>query len=135
MRALKRAVRRPARVEYLLPQGSGSARWARRLTRSFLAGRTSDTSYEAVLVVSELVANAARVKDSHCRISLCLDADELTVSVHDDSPHHPRLDPPPAPASAESGRGIFLAHALSRRMSVVPDPYGGKTVRAVLAHP
>ncbi|MFB6675686.1 ATP-binding protein [Streptomyces sp. NPDC057684] len=133
MRALKRTVRRPARVEYLLPQGSGSARWARHLTHDFLAGRSAGGAHDAVLVVSELVANAARIKGSHCRMSLCLDADELTVSVHDDSPHHPRLKP--NSLSAESGRGISLVDALSRRMSVVSDPYGGKTVRAVLAHP
>ncbi|MEU6658960.1 ATP-binding protein [Streptomyces sp. NPDC046821] len=135
MRATQRADRRPARVEYLLPHGSGSAFWARRLTRAFLAGRSADATYDAMLVVSELVANAARIKDSHCRFSLCLNADELTVSVHDDSPRLPSLTPPPVPLYAESGRGISLVHALSRDLTIVAGPHGGKTVRAVLAQP
>ncbi|WP_372349248.1 ATP-binding protein [Streptomyces sp. KL116D] len=132
MRAFRGAVRRAARVEFLMPQGSGAARWARRLTRSFLAGRTDGTAADAELVVSELVTNATRVADSHCRMSLRLDAGGLTVEVHDDGPGMPRVKPPSE--SAESGRGIALVHALANRWSVEPDPRGGKTVRAVLAH-
>ncbi|MEV5608960.1 ATP-binding protein [Streptomyces sp. NPDC052225] len=132
MRAFGDADRRAARVEFLMPRGSGAARWARRLTRSFLAGRTGDGAADAELVVSELVTNAARVQDGHCRMSLRLDAGELTVEVHDDGPGMPRMAP--ASETAESGRGIALVHALANRWSVQPHPRGGKTVRAVLAH-
>lgn len=131
MRAFRDSERRASRVEFLMPQSSGAARLARRLTRSFLAGRTAPEPGDAELVVSELVTNATRIPDSHCRMSLRLDADELTVAVHDDGPGLPRLNP--ASDTAESGRGITLVHALARRMSVEPDPRGGKTVRAVLA--
>ncbi|MYT73731.1 MULTISPECIES: ATP-binding protein [unclassified Streptomyces] len=131
MRAFTDAQGRTARVEYLMPQGAGAPRLARRLTRSFLAGCTDDTAADAELVVTELVTNATRASDSHCRMSLRIDADELTVAVHDDGPGLPRLRPPSQ--SAESGRGITLVRALSRRWSVEPHPQGGKTVRAVLA--
>ncbi|MFJ6571806.1 ATP-binding protein [Streptomyces sp. NPDC091292] len=140
MRAHLRGGRRTARVEFLLPHGSASAGRARRLTREFLgdgpcgapdAGGTSERVRDAQLVVSELVANATRVGSSHCRLSLRVDADEFTVEVHDDSPDRPVLHAPSA--TAESGRGIALVHALSRRWSVVGDGQGGKTVRAVLS--
>ncbi|MYW69946.1 ATP-binding protein [Streptomyces sp. SID8379] len=132
MRALRDAERRAARVEYLMPQGAGAPRLARRLTRSFLAGRTDGTAADAELVVSELVTNANKASGGRCRMSLRLnDAGELTVAVHDDGPGLPRLKP--ASQSAESGRGIALVHALANQWSVEPHPRGGKTVRAVLA--
>ncbi|MFF3493054.1 ATP-binding protein [Streptomyces sp. NPDC002795] len=130
MRASRGADRRAARVEFLMPQGSGAARWARRLTRRFLAGRAGEGATDAELVVSELVANATEAQGSSCRMSLCLQSGELTVAVHDDAPGVPRLLPDSR--TAESGRGIALVQALARRWSVRPDPRGGKTVRAVL---
>ncbi|MZD10697.1 ATP-binding protein [Streptomyces sp. SID5785] len=131
MRASTDAERRTARVEFLMPQGSGAARWARRMTRSFLAGRDRCPAGDAELVVSELVTNATRAHGSSVRMTLRLDAGGLTVAVRDFAPGLPRLQP--ASATAESGRGIALVHALADRWSVEPHPYGGKTVRAVLA--
>ncbi|MEB8342876.1 ATP-binding protein [Streptomyces endophyticus] len=131
MRASRGADRRAARVEFLMPQGSGAARWARRLTRGFLAGRAGEGVTDAELVVSELVANAIEAQSGSCRMSLCLHSGELTVAVHDDAPGGPRLMPDSR--TAESGRGIALVQALARRWSVRPDPRGGKTVLAVLA--
>ncbi|MFI7005113.1 ATP-binding protein [Streptomyces sp. NPDC050145] len=131
MRASMGADRRTARVEFLMPQGSGAARWARRMTRSFLAGQLECAAGDAELVVSELVANATRAsRGRSVRMSLRLDAGELTVAVHDDAPGLPRLQP--SSTTAESGRGIALVHALADRWSVERHPYGGKTVRAVL---
>ncbi|MEB3964595.1 ATP-binding protein [Streptomyces kunmingensis] len=131
MRATRSAERRAARVEYLMPRGSSAARWARRLTRSFLAGRSDEAAADAELVVSELVTNAARVSEHRCRMSLRMDAGELIVEVRDDGPGLPQLKP--ASPTAESGRGIALVHALAQRWSVLPDRRGGKTVRAVFA--
>lgn len=131
MRASRSAERRAARVEYLMPQGSGAARWARRLTRSFLAEHAEETAADAELVVSELVTNATRASERRCRMSLRMDAGELVVEVRDDGPGLPRLRPPSE--TAESGRGIALVHALAERWSVRPDRRGGKTVRAVFA--
>ncbi|WP_425840463.1 ATP-binding protein [Streptomyces fractus] len=130
MRASRDADRRAARVEFLMPPGSGAARWARRLTRGFLAGRVGEDTTDAELVVSELVANATEAQSGSCRMSLCLQSGELTVAVHDDAPGVPRLMP--ESWTAESGRGIALVQALARRWSVRADPRGGKTVRAVL---
>ncbi len=135
MRAYRRARRRTARVEYHLPCEDDSAYCARRLTRQFLtrerAMRAAHVD-DAVLVASELVANAIRHGRGCCRLRLSLDdVDELTIEVHDDSPHRPRLRE--QSMSAESGRGIALVRAVSRRLSVVSDAGGGKTVRAVLS--
>src|ERR1043165_5920770 len=91
MRASRDADRRAARVEFLMPQGSGAARWARRLTRRFLAGRGGEGVTDAELVVSELVANATEAQSGSCRMSLCLQSGELTVAVHDDAPGVPRM--------------------------------------------
>ncbi|MFM9370729.1 ATP-binding protein [Streptomyces sp. Da 82-17] len=137
MRAPERTRRRTARVEYHLPQQSCSARRARQLTRLFLHGSgpggpaCTDTG-SAVLVVSELVTNATRYGAGSCRLRLSLDSrDRLVVEVHDRGPGRPLLLP--HSTAAESGRGIALVRALSRRLSVVRDSDGdGKTVRAVL---
>ncbi|WP_406397364.1 ATP-binding protein [Streptomyces uncialis] len=134
MRAQKRCGGRTARVEFVLPGGSASAGRARQLTRALLAegcGRPSDRLHDAQLVVSELVSNATRAARGPCRLRLRLDAHEFTVEVHDDSPERPSLRAPSA--SAESGRGLALVHALSRHWCVVGDRRGGKTVRAILA--
>ncbi|WP_306323190.1 MULTISPECIES: ATP-binding protein [unclassified Streptomyces] len=131
MRASRDADRRAARVEFLMPQGSGAARWARRLTRRFLAGHGGATAPDAELVASELVANATKERGHHCRMSLRLDSGELTVAVHDDAPGVPHLKPDSR--TAESGRGITLVQALARRWSVRADPRGGKTVLAHLS--
>ncbi|MHC5260295.1 ATP-binding protein [Streptomyces sp. UC4497] len=130
MRASRDADRRASRVEFLMPQGSGAARWARRMTRRFLAGRTGEGVTDAELVVSELVANATEAHSGSCRMSLRLQSGELTVAVHDDAPGVPRVAP--ESRTAESGRGIALVQALARRWSVRTDPRGGKTVLAVL---
>ncbi|MDI3384870.1 ATP-binding protein [Streptomyces sp. B-S-A8] len=136
MRAPARS-RRTARAEYHLPRQSCSARRARQLTRLFLSGRgpagpcRADHG-SALLVVSELVTNATRYGQGSCRLRLSLDGrDRLVVEVHDGGPGRPRLAP--YSPTAESGRGIALVQALSRRLSVVRDSEGGgKTVRAVL---
>ncbi|MFD7406207.1 ATP-binding protein [Streptomyces sp. NPDC059866] len=135
MRAHWRARRRTARVEYHLPCEEDSACCARRLTQEFLtrdqaAVHSADVD-DAVLVASELVANATRHGRSCCRLRLSVDdANELTIEVHDDSPLRPCLRE--QSLSAESGRGIALVRAVSRRLSVACDSGGGKTVRAVL---
>ncbi|MFE9663840.1 MULTISPECIES: ATP-binding protein [unclassified Streptomyces] len=125
---------RATRAEFVLPKGRASPRRARWFIRALLAqgpDRTPGQLQDAQLVVSELVANATRAARRPCRLSLHVNDRELTVQVQDDSPGRPVLRPPSA--SAESGRGLALVHALSRHLSVVDDRRGGKTVRAVLA--
>jgi anti-sigma regulatory factor (Ser/Thr protein kinase) len=137
MRATGRARRRTARVEYHLPRQSCSACRARQLTRRFLggsgpAGRRRTDAGSAVLVVSELVANATRHGEGSCRLRLFVNSrDQLVVEVHDSGPARPRLRP--YSPTTEGGRGIALVRELTSRLSVVRDTDGGgKTVRAVL---
>jgi anti-sigma regulatory factor (Ser/Thr protein kinase) len=138
MRANRRAHRRTARAEYMLPQEDASAGRARRLTAAFLtqprhlvadvdAGRVDD----ATLIVSELVTNATQHGHSGCRIRLEVTDEEVVVEVHDDSPTRPRVRP--WSAEGESGRGLAMVRRLAQRFEVVGTCRGGKTVRAVLA--
>ncbi|GAA2626199.1 ATP-binding protein [Streptomyces axinellae] len=149
------ASRRPSRAEYVLPAEAASARWARRLTAGFLHGSAvrAARSDRAQLVVSELVTNAVRYGGGCCRLRLTSVHDDVTVEVRDDGAGMPSWAPPlerasepgsglaperePRPGSVgeleEGGRGLLLVRTLSRHIRTVPDPRGGKTVRAVLA--
>jgi anti-sigma regulatory factor (Ser/Thr protein kinase) len=150
-------IRRPVRAEYVLPAEAASARWARRLTEGFLCGSPVRAEWAdgAGLVVSELVTNAVRHGGGRCRLRLTSQHDDMTVEVHDSGTgipaRAPRPEPAPDPESGpqaelepesepvnvdeleESGRGLLLVRCLSRRLHTVPNPRGGKTVRAVLA--
>ncbi|MEC4018653.1 ATP-binding protein [Streptomyces sp. H27-D2] len=135
MRAHRRTRQHAARVEYTLRRDDASARWARKLTSAFLAQGCESPPEEhvddALLVVSELVANATRHGRSDCRLRLHVHEGLLTVEVQDDSPQRPSSPLPTE--TGESGRGIALVRHLSRRFEVTGAPGGGKTVRAVLA--
>jgi anti-sigma regulatory factor (Ser/Thr protein kinase) len=101
----------------------------RRGVRSFLrdAGYTDDT--DAVLVVHELVSNAARHGNPPVHLELGLRDREirLSVEVFDGSPRQPRLDPQ---ARGEAGGlGLRLVDALSTCWGVVLNDQG-KTVWA-----
>ena len=128
--------RRAARVTYILPRSDTSARWARYLTAAYLEHGCGediplDQVDDATLVVSELVTNATRHGRSSCRLQLSVRRGEVTVTVHDNSPQRPRLQP--QETLAEDGRGIAMVRELSQRFSVLGGPGRGKTVQAVLA--
>ncbi|WP_327238112.1 ATP-binding protein [Streptomyces sp. NBC_01317] len=135
MRAYGHARRRAARATYSLPRSDSSARWARHLTAAYLnhgcgENVSRDQVDDATLVVSELVTNATRHGRSGCRLQLSVDRGRVTVEVHDNSPLRPRIST--ADTMAEGGRGMTLVRELSRRLSVLGAPGGGKTVQAVL---
>ncbi|MFJ2647413.1 ATP-binding protein [Streptomyces sp. NPDC087420] len=135
MRAYGHARRRAARATYSLPLSDSSARWARHLTAAYLnhgCGEkvSRDQVDDATLVVSELVTNATRHGRSGCRLQLSVDRGQVTVEVHDNSPLRPRFST--ADTMAEGGRGMTLVRELSRRLSILGTPGGGKTVQAVL---
>ncbi|MFB7629410.1 ATP-binding protein [Streptomyces sp. NPDC056149] len=116
--------------------GDEAAHWARKLTETLLLHRqmpalTADRVDDANLVVSELVTNATRHGRGECRLRLRAGGRRVTVEVHDDSPHWPRVRP--IAELAENGRGLAIVRLLARRLSVTGDVGGGKTVRAVLA--
>ncbi|MFH8346885.1 ATP-binding protein [Streptomyces sp. NPDC018045] len=125
---------RTVRDEYLLPRAKTAASWARRLTAAFLAREdtaalTRANADDAALVVSELVTNATRHAHSVCRLRLCAaPSGHLTIEVHDDAPSRPRHRT--AGVSEEHGRGLAIVSALARRLDVLDDPRGGKTIRA-----
>ncbi|QIQ06335.1 ATP-binding protein [Streptomyces liangshanensis] len=138
MRAYGHARRRAARATYSLPRSELSARWARHLTAAYLnhgCGEkvSRDQVDDATLVVSELVTNATRHGRSGCRLQLSVDRGRVTVEVHDSSPLRPRFPTGEATdVMAEGGRGMTLVRELSRRLSILATPGGGKTVQAVL---
>jgi len=126
--------RRTACAEFTLPYHRRSARWARKLTGTFLDGVPHSpalSAAEAQLVVSELVANATEHGTGPCRLRLRIAAGTLTVEVHDDSPLRPQGGM--AGPDSERGRGIALVRLLTQEFRVTSAPGRGKTVRTVLA--
>ncbi|MER5948638.1 ATP-binding protein [Streptomyces sp. NPDC001904] len=87
---------------------------------------------DALLVVSELTANALRHAGGVTRFSIRLNSKELQLRVSDASGTSPRALPP------EAGRpgcyGWEMAHRLCTRLQVTTDAWG-KTVTAALALP
>ncbi|MCU4183282.1 ATP-binding protein [Acidiferrimicrobium sp. IK] len=85
-----------------------------------------DTIDDALLVASELVGNAVR----HCtgRIGLCVErlAEEVEISVSDDSTKLPAATD--AVPTSESGRGLTIVGALCSAWGVRPVAGHGKAV-------
>ena len=100
-----------------LPHDPRAARVARMTVRAALNGHGMAEVLDAVeLLTSELVTNAYRHTKGPVSLRLTAVGDgRLRVGVWDSSPHIPApFDKPPgdrvppAPASAEGGRGLFL---------------------------
>jgi len=85
----------------------------------------------AVLVASELVANAAKAAAGQILLTLCYAGQALRIEVTDASTNPPLLaDGPP---EAESGRGMVIVDALTSEWSYSLLPSGlGKIVYCVL---
>lgn len=113
-----------------LPQALTSAAEARR----FVAGKVTDWGLEdllddALLVASELAANAVTHADSPCRIRLSVNAATLRIDVIDTGSGTP--EPQPASWTEEHGRGLHLVDALTTAwgLEIIPE---GKLVWAEL---
>ncbi|WP_217215188.1 ATP-binding protein [Streptomyces sp. AC550_RSS872] len=119
----------------LLGSSPQTAERARDMARGFLSviAPTDVAEAEAVLiVVSELVTNAAVHAGGVTGFELRADPGTVTVSVEDASPDPPR--PRRSERTAQWGPGGFgwpLIQELSADVDVCTRP-GGKTVRAVL---
>ena len=112
------------RVELWLHPEPASAAVARRAVRALLADHGCDAD-AAQLLVSELVANAARHAPDHdVLLRATLVGGLLRVEVQDAGPTLPPLPDVP-PADSESGRGLRLVDALADRWGAEPVP-GGK---------
>ncbi len=80
---------------------------------------------DLLLLVSELVANAAAASSQPIQLTVACDDAMLTVELFDDSALLPQLgDFGPL---AEGGRGLWLVEAIACAWGTVPHPYG-KTV-------
>jgi anti-sigma regulatory factor (Ser/Thr protein kinase) len=106
-----------------------SAGDARRFVASTLDGWTA-TAYQdvAVLVVSELVANAALHAKTEIGVRIELKPDCLRLSVSDGSARLPVMRH--YSEQATTGRGLTLVTVLARDWGVESHPDGGKTVWA-----
>ena len=87
---------------------------------------------DALLVASELAANAVTHADSACRIRLSVNAATLRIDVIDTGAGTP--EPQPTSWMEEHGRGLHLVDALTTAwgLEVVPE---GKVVWAELPRP
>ncbi|MEV5609717.1 ATP-binding protein [Streptomyces sp. NPDC052225] len=106
---------------------------ARRTAARFLAEHCPWADADAVLlVVTELVTNAARHTGALARLRLHVDAAGLAVSVEDDDPRAPV---PRAPDfGGGGGFGWPMVERLAERLAVHPAP-GGKCIEAAWAAP
>jgi anti-sigma regulatory factor (Ser/Thr protein kinase) len=91
---------------------------------------------DVTLVVSELVTNAIRAERAHGsegRVGLVMElrGAALTVSVFDGQPYGDELAAGDPGADAESGRGLWLVGALTRKWGILPTG-AGKAVWAAL---
>jgi DNA-binding response OmpR family regulator len=87
---------------------------------------------DALVVVSELVANAMTHANSGCELRLSLTDSSARIEVFDDGPGTP--DPKPSSVTREHGRGLYLVTALTTAWGIELIPDDGKLVWAELMH-
>ncbi|MCI3933162.1 ATP-binding protein [Streptomyces sp. AN091965] len=120
------------------PMTPAAAALARKGARRRLAAwQWRGDADDAVLVVSELVANAARhgrVTGHHLWLRLAVTANGgLLVDVSDPVTDFPGFDGgAPAAPQGEGGRGLLVVRQLAQKVGWFPRPGQGKTVRALL---
>ncbi len=120
--------------------GEGFAR-ARVFTRDTLRGWSLDhCGDDAVLVVTELVSNAAThavpsaaAGAPEVRLGLALGRARLTLTVSDPGDSAPVFQPSDGCALREHGRGLSIVDALAEEWGWAPRPPAGKTVWAALS--
>ncbi|MGV9884164.1 ATP-binding protein [Streptomyces sp. NPDC003006] len=118
-----------------------SVRLARlQARRRLTAWRWSGDVDDAVLVASELLANAVRhgrVAGHHAWLRLAVaEGAGLVVDVSDPVPVFPGFERrvgAAADGGGESGRGLIVVRGLAEELGWFPRADGGKTVRARLA--
>jgi anti-sigma regulatory factor (Ser/Thr protein kinase) len=110
-------------VSLTLPGERSSARTARARLYEELDGRFPPSVLDnLVLIVSELVGNAAAATGEPVWLTVSCDDDILRVELHDGSDVLPQLDD--RGAMAEDGRGLWLINALAVSWGVVRQPVG-----------
>jgi PAS domain S-box-containing protein len=110
-----------------LDEDPASAGGARRFVEARLAAWGGSAVLDsALLLTSELVANAVRHAGGRVGLRLLSGSGSVRIEVHDcvptlPAPRRPSIDD-------ESGRGLALVDALSSRWGVTQMPDGGKSV-------
>jgi CheY-like chemotaxis protein/anti-sigma regulatory factor (Ser/Thr protein kinase) len=117
-----------------LPKELTSVRMARRFVAKTLEEWHLDPLMDdALLVTSELAANAITHAESDCQIRLSLNPASLRIDVVDTGAGTP--EPQPASATEEGGRGLHLVAAITSAWGLEMVPGDGKVVWAELARP
>lgn len=115
-----------------LPDDLSSVATARRFVRQKLVEwGHEDCLDDAMLVVSELAANALTHAESSYRVRLAAAGPALRIEVEDDGTGTP--EPQPLTETEESGRGLHLVGALAASWGMEAGESGGKRVWAELA--
>lgn len=131
---LLESVGRPAREQAVidLPNDLSSVALARRFVKENLAAwGISGPLDDALLVVSELAANALTHANSSYRIRLSATPVALRIEVDDAGAGTP--EPQPLTDTEEHGRGLHLVDALAASWGMEAAERGGKRVWAELA--
>ncbi|QMU77196.1 ATP-binding protein [Streptacidiphilus sp. PB12-B1b] len=128
----------PSHATFVLDGLSGTTKAARGLAAAFLRGPPAavpeEAAADALLLVSELVANAVHHAPGPCVLELVDDGADLVVAVSDTSDALPQRRAPDLKAGG-GGFGWNLLTSLSARVAVIGHPAGGKTVTAILRWP
>lgn len=130
---LLEAVSRPTTEEAVLdlPDDLSSVATARRFVRDKLREWGIDASVDdAMLVVSELAANALTHAESSYRVRLAAAGAALRIEVEDDGTGTP--EPKPLTETEEHGRGLHLVGALAASWGMEAGEAGGKRIWAEL---
>jgi DNA-binding NarL/FixJ family response regulator len=117
-----------------LPQELTSVRTARQFVDEMLAEwKIEDLRDDALLVVSELTANAITHAKSACLLRLSVTDSALRIEVVDTGKGTP--EPQPSSNTEEHGRGLHLIAALTTAWGMEVIPGEGKLVWAELPVP
>lgn len=133
---LLESIGRPVHGEAVLdlPDDFGSVAVARRFVREKIAEWDLRAPVDdAMLVVSELAANALMHARSSYRVRVAAAGPALRIEVEDDGAGTP--EPRPLTQTAEHGRGLHLVGALAASWGMEAAESGGKRVWAELAIP
>ncbi len=119
-------------AELALTQDPTSVRAARRFVAEKLAEWGQDSLLDdALLVTSELAANAIMHAESDCVIRISLTASTLRIDVVDRGSGTP--EPQPRSFTEEHGRGLVLVDAITAAWGLDVVPGDGKVVWAELS--
>jgi DNA-binding NarL/FixJ family response regulator len=117
-----------------LPRALTSARLARRFVSETLDSWHLEPLLDAALLVtSELAANAVTHADSAFRVQLSVTPKALRIDVVDYGEGAP--EPQPPSTSEEHGRGLHLIDAMTTAWGIEDTPDAGKVVWAELMLP